>query len=120
MNKRTLLELGVDFDGAVKRFCGNNKLYYKCLAQFLHDDLSERMLKSVREGNSEEAFFCAHTIKGACGNLGFISLFTYADGLTESVRPVNNNYPAIGDEAMELANRYKSEWERIKSALIGK
>lgn len=58
----------------------------KFLLKVLNDKSYELLTKSVEEGNIEEAFRAAHTIKGVCQNLSLTRLYQSASELSELLR----------------------------------
>ena len=46
----------------------------------------EKIKKSVRQGNSQDAAAASHSIKGAAGNLGLNELFTLAKDMEKQAR----------------------------------
>lgn len=64
----------------------SERLVQKFVLKFASDG-SYRLLKdSLAEGNVEEAFRAAHTIKGMCQNLSFTRLAKSSSALTEALR----------------------------------
>ena len=58
----------------------------KFALMFLNDDSYPKLEQSLKEGNAQEAFRAAHTLKGVCQNLGFTNLYQPAYELTEVLR----------------------------------
>ena len=58
----------------------------KFALMFLNDDSYPKLEQSLKEGNAQEAFRAAHTLKGVCQNLGFTNLYQPAYELTELLR----------------------------------
>lgn len=79
-----------------ERLCGNyddvigrlrsERLVQKFVLKFLDDGSFELLCRSFEEGNAQEAFRAAHTIKGMCQNLGFTKLESSSSALTEALR----------------------------------
>lgn len=68
--KKVLEESDFDVDGAIRRFVGNEELYLMVLRKYGKDPSYDRMLLAMDQGNAEEAFQHAHTLKGISSNLG--------------------------------------------------
>lgn len=73
----------------------SEKLVQKFVLKFLEDGSYELLCRSLAEGNREEAFRAAHTIKGMCQNLGFTKLGKSSSDLTESLRSGDGNVSEI-------------------------
>lgn len=85
----TILEcysaLGGNYDDVIGRL-RSERLVQKFVLKFLDDGSFELLHRSLEEGNAEEAFRAAHTIKGMCQNLGFDALGNSSSALTEVLR----------------------------------
>lgn len=77
--------LGGNYDDVIGRL-KSERLVQKFVLKFTADGSYELLLRSIAEGNAEEAFRAAHTIKGMCQNLGFTALGESASALTEALR----------------------------------
>jgi HPt (histidine-containing phosphotransfer) domain-containing protein len=64
---------GGDYEEVLGRLY-SEKLVKKFLLKFLEDKSFEAMVQAWKEGNGEEAFRMAHTLKGVCQNLGIARL----------------------------------------------
>lgn len=99
---RQLEESGADVSGTLKRFMGNEALYGKFLTKFLQDANYEGLVRNLEQKNYEEAFKCAHTLKGVAANLGLNPLCRAVSDLTEELR---NKTPESIDEAAVAAKK---------------
>ena len=77
--------VGGDYQDALNRMMMESMLR-KFLAKFPSDPSFTLLEQSLQNGNREEAFRAAHTIKGLCLNLGFGKLYTSSNALTEALR----------------------------------
>lgn len=102
--------IGGDYD-EVRGRLPSDKFIQKFVLKFLDDKSYELLLSSLEQGNGEEAFRAAHTIKGMCQNLGFTTLTGSSTELTESLR--GGLTPAAGP----LAEQVKADYERTVSAI---
>lgn len=75
-----------DLEGAIKRFCGDEQLYVKCLAAFLEDPTMAELIAAVDAQQWDEAFTAAHALKGVAGNMGFIPLLHSISRLVVVIR----------------------------------
>ena len=73
-----------------------DRLIERFILKFLDDKSMDLLNKSVQEGNIQESFRAAHTLKGVAANLAFTELMERVSELTEQLRPCTK--PA--DEAM--------------------
>lgn len=96
--KECYAAMGGDYESAVGRL--GERLIHKFAVKFLADGSFELLRNSMAEGNIDEAFRAAHTLKGVCGNLGFAQLGTSAAAMTEALRggdlaAAQELYPAV-------------------------
>lgn len=88
--KNRLEESGADVPATLKRFMGNENMYLKFLKKFPEDQNYQKLGESLEAGNYEEAFRCAHTLKGVAANLGLTPVQTAVSGLVEELRSKKN------------------------------
>ena len=84
--KTELMDQGVDYGTALERFMGKEELYKRFLVKFLADDNFNQLGANIECENIDEAFKCAHTLKGLCGNLGFDNLLEEDAQIVEILR----------------------------------
>lgn len=77
--------LGGEYDAVLGRL-RSAKMVQKFVLKFLNDPSYEALCRSLEQGDYEEAFRAAHTIKGVCQNLEFTTLYQSSDRLCESMR----------------------------------
>ena len=102
--------IGADYEDVLRRLM-NERLVRKFVLKFLDDGSFGDLCRSLKEGNGEEAFRAAHTLKGVCQNLGFTSLYEAAHVLTEKLRGRQT------DGCEELMNRVAEEYEKTVAAI---
>ena len=85
-----LEESGADVQATLKRFMGNENMYLKFLKKFPGDPNYQKLGESLEAGDYEEAFKCAHTLKGVAANLGLVPVQTTVSGLVEELRSKKN------------------------------
>ncbi len=110
----TLQELYAAIGGDYKEVRGrlpSDKFIQKFVLKFLDDKSYELLLTSLEQGDGEEAFRAAHTIKGMCQNLGFSTLMDSSSELTEALRG------GLSPEAGPLAEQVKLDYEKTVSAI---
>lgn len=78
-------KMGADYDEVFHRL-PRESMVRKFALMFLNDDSYSKLEQSLKEGNVQEAFRAAHTLKGVCQNLGFTNLYQPAYELTEVLR----------------------------------
>ena len=66
--RQRLMDAGINVDTGISRFMGNEGLFLKFLGKFLQDTNFAGLAEAVKKQDVEEAFRCAHTLKGVCGN----------------------------------------------------
>ena len=111
-DRKELLEnKGFDVDGTMRRFLNNEALYMKCLKKFLEDSSYEKLKDAYDEGNCNEAFKCAHTMKGFVANLGINSLYNLLIPMVEKLRVQDMN---IAEDMAQLAVLYQEAYKLIE------
>lgn len=78
-------QMGADYEGVLGRL-RNEMLIKKFAKKFLDDGSFQNLKDSLENGNGEEAFRAAHTLKGVCQNLGFDNLYDVSFDITEQLR----------------------------------
>lgn len=86
MDNEKMENVGVDVKGALDRFMGNENLYEKFMIKFLDDQNYQNLVKNINAGNWQDAFICAHTLKGLGANLGMQNLYRYLSPMVEILR----------------------------------
>ena len=84
--RRQLEEGGADVEGMLKRFMGNDGIYLKFLGKFPNDPNYANLGINMESANYEEAYKCAHALKGVVGNLGLTPIFENVSALVEELR----------------------------------
>ncbi len=105
--RRQLEESGADVETTLKRFVGNDAIYQKFLGKFPNDPNYANLGANIESGNYEEAYKCAHALKGVVGNLGLTPIFENVSTLVEELR---NKANADVDAA-----RAAGEWQQVKT-----
>lgn len=110
-NQKELLEKqGFDVDGTMKRFLNNEGLYMRCLKKFLDDPSYEKLKEAYEEGNCNEAFKWAHTMKGFISNLGINNLYSLLIPMVEKLRVQNMD---IAGDMEQLEVLYQETYKII-------
>ena len=84
----------------------------KFALMFLNDDSYPKLEQSLKEGNAQEAFRAAHTLKGVCQNLGFTNLYQPAYELTEVLRA--GTLEGSGEWFARVTEQYKITTDAIR------
>lgn len=107
----SLIECETDVDGASKRFCGNEKLYLKCLKSFLSDPTMAQLEEALDKKSWDDAASAAHALKGLAGNMGFTPLY---NTLSEIVNLIRTDRL---DEAEKIGEEIKINYKNIVAAI---
>ena len=78
-------QMGADYEGVLGRLRSEG-LIKKFAKKFLDDGSFQSLKDNLAQGNGEEAFRAAHTLKGVCQNLGFDNLYQVSFNITEKLR----------------------------------
>ena len=111
MDREKLIEAGIDYDAALKRFVGREDLYQKYLIQFLADDKFEKLKTAIIKRDVKEAFKQAHALKGVTGTLSISRLFTALEEVVTPLRVENI------DEAEKNMEKVQKEYMYALSAI---
>jgi len=110
--KECYVSLNGDYDEVMGRL-RSERLVQKFVLKFLNDGSYQLLLDSLAAGDRDEAFRAAHTIKGVCANLGFTSLLSSSEKLTEALRDGKPAQP--GEE--ELIAQVKADYACARQAI---
>ncbi|MDE7428841.1 MAG: Hpt domain-containing protein [Lachnospiraceae bacterium] len=105
--RQQLEENGADVETTLKRFMGNDAIYQKFLGKFPADPNYANLGSNIEAGAFEEAYKCAHALKGVVGNLGLTPIFNKVSELVEELRN------KAADEVD--AARANELWQEIKT-----
>ena len=106
-------QLGGDY-ATLKARLPSDSLIKRFITKFLDDSSYSELCRALEEGQREEAFRAAHTLKGVCANLGFDRLMTSVSALTELLRPEVSGIP---EEAVFMMNEVKHDYEMTVGAI---
>ena len=109
--KQQLIDMGLDYAGAMERFMNNDGLLERFLKKFPSDTNYSRLVEAMEQHDEESAFTAAHTLKGVCGNLSLQSLFGLVNVLVEELRVGN------WDSAVEKMPALTEEYEKTIQVL---
>lgn len=101
---------GGSYEDAKSRLMSDS-LISRMLVRFQEDKSYENLTKAMAEGNDQDAFRMAHTLKGVCGNLGFQKLYKSSGLLTESLR--NGRAPEADGYYAQVSKDYREICEAI-------
>lgn len=108
--KECYAAMGGDYDEVIGRL-RSERLVQKFVLKFLDDGSYDLLCRALEEGNREEAFRAAHTIKGVCQNLDFTRLYQSSSQLSEALR---NGY---SPEAPALAEQVTEDYRQTVTAI---
>ena len=106
-------KLGGEFAQVEKRL-PSVSLVRKFIIKFLDDDSFSKLCHAMQNGQREEAFRAAHTLKGVSANLAFSRLLASAGALTELLREEAETIPG---GAAALLEEVKQDYEVTVSAI---
>ena len=105
--------LGGDYAQVEKRLPGIH-LIRKFIAKFLDDGSYPELCRAMEQGQTEETFRAAHTLKGVSANLGFDRLTASSGELTELLRGRTDGIPT---EAVPLLDIVRQDYELTADAI---
>lgn len=77
--------MGADYEEVIGRLLNDDRIK-KFLARFTDSNDFDKLIRCIESKNFEEAFRCAHTLKGVCLNLGLTDFATSTGSLCEALR----------------------------------
>lgn len=83
---KMLEEAGINYTEAMYRFGDNQALYERLALKFLGDPHLPALAEALEEGDVEQAFREAHSLKGVAGNLSFDELYEAAQQISDALR----------------------------------
>lgn len=109
--RQRLMDAGINVDTGISRFMGNEGLFLKFLGKFLQDTNFAGLAEAVKKQDVEDAFRCAHTLKGVCGNLSMDELYKLVSVQTEFFREGNIQ------EGADMMEKVSAVYGRVKEAI---
>lgn len=106
-------KLGGNF-AQVEKLLPSEQMIRKFITKFLDDGSFSGLCHAMKEGNREEAFRAAHTLKGVCGNLSFSKLMSSVAQLTEMLRQETENIP---EDAFLCMKEVEQDYELTVDAI---
>ena len=103
-------QMGADYEEVLRRL-SSEALVKRFALKFLNDKSFAELEKGLADGDAENAFRGAHTLKGVCSNLGFQELYEVSAALTEKLR----GREIAGSE--ELFAQVKASYEKHIEAI---
>lgn len=103
--------MGSNYDEVIGRL-RSERLVQKFILKFLEDGSYDLLCKSLAEGNYEDAFRAAHTIKGVCQNLSLTKLQVSSSALSEALRGGKWN-----DADAALLEQVKADYQQTAAAI---
>lgn len=106
-------KLGGDYAQVEKRLPGIH-LIRRFVAKFLDDGSYPELCRAMEQGQTEEVFRAAHTLKGVSANLGFDRLTASSGELTELLRGRTDGIPT---EAVPLLDMVRQDYDLTADAI---
>lgn len=101
---------GCDTAGALERLDGDWELYLECTRLFCADENFAQLAAALGADNAQEAFCCAHTLKGVAVNFGLLPLL---DAVSEVVEPLRGGNIAQAKAKYEAFTVKKAQYDAI-------
>ncbi len=116
MNIDILKSAGIDYESGNIRFNGEDAVYQKFLRMFPDDPSYYKTVKAISEGDLENAFNNAHTLKGASGNLSLSNLYDTTSLLVEELRTQKTDN--LDDLLAKVTESYEKTVKAIRDAFV--
>ncbi|MBR2876082.1 MAG: Hpt domain-containing protein [Clostridia bacterium] len=115
MDKDVLISAGIDYEEAMDRFAGSTDIYEKFLREMASMKVIEPLQKALTQGNNEEAFKIAHTLKGNFGNLSVKPLFNIISEIVDELK--ENNLLSSQKLYIQLETEYDAVTNAIRRSM---
>lgn len=108
--KQLFTEYGGDYVVTMDRFLNNETIYLRFLNMLFEDKNLDLLGNALEQGDLEEAFAAAHTLKGVAANMGLSPLFAAVCAIVEPLRTraPRSDYP-------QLYSNIVNEFERVRT-----
>lgn len=103
-------ETGGDYNEIMSRLRTDERVV-KFAKMFTKDESFHTLVHMMQEGNVDEAFRAAHTMKGVCQNMAFTKLFESSHAITEALRAKNM------EEAKTLLTQVTEDYNRVMDGI---
>lgn len=113
VNKERLKQVGIDIDGVLERFMGNEALMERFLKRFEKDRCYYDLLDAVQTKDVEKAITASHTLKGVSANLSMTELYALTNKQVELLRDEKVS------EAFDMMSRIQGVYEKLVTAIRG-
>ena len=84
MNKKFLIQNGINYDEGVERLMGNKKLYESLLIDFMNDFSFEEITNAYHAKQFQKMYKLMHNLKGTSGSLCLVDLYEKIQGTYRS------------------------------------
>lgn len=111
--KTALAGAGIDVEGALDRFMGNESMLERYLNRFLADKSYAELANAVQTGNRDLAKTSAHTLKSVCGSIGCVQMSRLVIDQEQLMRDDR------WDDACAMMDQVAAEYDRICAAIRG-
>ena len=99
-------EFGANTNEALERCMNNEQFYLMLVEKALKDDSLERLDSALKNGNLDEGFEIAHSLKGVLGNLSLTPLYEVIVEITELLRSrTQMDYSPLMEKAFSIKNQ---------------
>lgn len=103
-----LEQWGCDIEDAMTRFLDDEEFYITCLHTMVQDPSYGKLGAALQEGDVQEAFEQAHTLKGVLANMGLTPIYDVVVRLVEPLRAGNaENLLPVYEELLAANERLK-------------
>lgn len=103
-----ITEYGFERQKVMERFVNDDEFYVECFSQVLSDAAFDDLGKFLEMGDKQEAFDCAHSLKGLLSNIGLMVLYDKISCIVEILR---------GTKEGDISTYYKELLDLRKACL---
>lgn len=99
-------KIGGNYDDVMNRLRTDERIK-KFLTKVADDQSYNNLCENLKNGNMEEAFRAAHTLKGVCLNLSLTRLYNSASAMTEALRGKTEYLPEFDALLQKVSEDYE-------------
>lgn len=114
MNKKILVECGVEYEEGLKKFMNKTELYDRLLKNFLSENSFELACEQEKAKDYNGLSKSMHAMKSATGTLSMNRLYEMCCKINKDIREGSLNN--VSSDFAEAYNEYKKICEGIRTA----
>lgn len=112
LQKKMLIEAGIDVDDALARFMNNEMLLARFMKKFPADTEINTLQQAIKANDAQTALASSHTLKGMCSNLSMMTLTRLFTDQVAAFR--NDDFTAAAEMMPDILTAYQTVVDTIR------